>query len=92
MKSNMFDEVIYKLFNTYWVGPQRDDVELAKKQLLKNLTNQMEGYWSGSTAYHIMTTGGFLIDGKKGTNKKLTALGQMFVESMMKENDNEKQV
>lgn len=44
----MFDEVIYKLFNTYWFGPERDNVELAKKQLFKNLTNQMEGYWSGS--------------------------------------------
>ncbi|QDB73950.1 hypothetical protein HWC26_gp032 [Aeromonas phage 2L372X] len=29
-----------------------------------------------------MTTGGFLIDGKKGTKKKLTTFGGMFVESM----------
>lgn len=79
--SNMFDEVIFKLFNSCWVGPQRDDVELAKKQLLKNLTDQVEGYWSGSSAYYIMTTGGFLIDGKKGTKKRLTAVGEMFVES-----------
>lgn len=69
----MFDEVIYKLFSTYWVGTQQDNLELAKKQLYKNLTDQVNGYWSGSTAYYIMTTGGFLIDGKKGTKKKLTA-------------------
>ena len=78
----MFDEVIYKLFSTYWVGTQQDNLELAKKQLYKNLTDQVNGYWSGSTAYYIMTTGGFLIDGKKGTKKKLTAIGEMFVESM----------
>lgn len=78
----IFDEVIFKLFNNCWCGPQSEDVELAKKQLLKNLTDQVNGYWSGSTAYYIMTTGGFLIDGKKGTKKKLTAIGEMFVENM----------
>ena len=78
----MFDEVIYKLFSTYWVGTQQDNLELAKKQLYKNLTDQVNGYWSGSTAYYIMTTGGFLIDGKKGTKKKLTSIGEMFMESM----------
>ena len=61
----MFDEVIFEIFNIHWIGPERDDVNLAKKQLLKNLTNQVEGYWSGHSAYYIMTRGGFLIDGKK---------------------------
>ena len=79
---SMFDEVIFKLFNSCWCGTQSADVELAKKQLLKSLTDQVSGYWSGSTAYYIMTTGGFLLDGKKGTKKKLTAIGEMFVESM----------
>jgi hypothetical protein len=34
-----------------------------------------------------MVQGGFLIDGKKGTNKKLTALGEMFIEMMEKDNE-----
>lgn len=75
----MFDEIIHKLFSTYWVGPQRDDLELAKKQLYKNLTDQVNGYWSGHTAYYIMTAGGFLIDSKSGTNKKLTMMGELFM-------------
>lgn len=79
---SVFYEVIFKLFNSCWVGPQREDVELAKKQLLKNPTDQVNGYRSGSTAYYTMTTGGFLIDGKKGTKKKLTAFGERFIESM----------
>lgn len=78
----MFDEVIYKLFSTYWVGPQRDNLELAKKQLYKNLIDQINGYWSGSTAYYIMTFGGFLIDGKSGTKKKLTVIGELFMKEM----------
>lgn len=82
MTNSMFDEVIFKLFNTYWIGPQRNDLELAKKQLYKNLTNQTNGYWSGHTTYHIMITGGFLVDGEKGSKKKLTSFGKIFVESM----------
>lgn len=41
----------------------------------------MDGYWSGSTAYHIMVDGGFLIDGKTGA-KKLTLIGKIFMREM----------
>lgn len=78
---NQIDELITGLFKS-WVGPQRDSLELAKEQLHKNLKDQLAGYWSGSTAYWIMTHGGFLLDGKKGEKKKLTALGAMFMTEM----------
>lgn len=78
----MFDELIYKLFNENWIGPQRDDLELAKETLYNGLKEQQQGYWAGHTKYYIMVQGGFLTDGKKGTNKKLTTLGEMFVEMM----------
>lgn len=83
----MLDELIYKLFNENWCGPQRDDLELAKETLYKGLKQQQQCYWAGWTLYHIMVQGGFLIDGKKGTTKKLTALGEMFVEMMEKGNN-----
>lgn len=83
----LFDELIYKLFNENWCGPQRDDLELAKETLYKGLKQQQQGYWAGRTLYYIMVQGGFLIDGKSGTNKKLTALGEMFVEMMEKDNE-----
>ena len=83
----MFDELIYKLFNENWIGPQREDLELAKETLYNGLKQQQQGYWAGSTKYYIMVHGGFLIDGKKGTNKKLTTLGQMFVKMMGKDNN-----
>ena len=84
------DDLILDLFVKHWYGTQSEHLELAKKQLHKNLTDQVNGYWSGHTAYFIMTHGGFLVDSKRiavpGTNKskgkKLTALGQMFMDSM----------
>ncbi len=82
----MFDELIYKLFSENWCGPQQTDLDLAKETLYKGLKQQQQGYWAGWTLYHIMVQGGFLIDGKKGTTKKLTALGEMFVEMMEKDN------
>ncbi len=78
----MFDELIYKLSNENWIGPQRADLELAKETLYDGLKQQQQGYWAGSTKYYIMVQGGFLIDGKSRTNKKLTSLGEMFVEMM----------
>lgn len=33
----MFDELIYKLFNENWIGPQREDLELAKEMLYEVL-------------------------------------------------------
>lgn len=51
-----------------------------KEQLHKTLQNQLDGYWSGSTAYHIVTKGGFLFDCKRDAKKELTPLGQMFMD------------
>jgi hypothetical protein len=84
------DDLILDLFKKHWHGPESESLELAKKQLHKNLTDQVNGHWSGASAYFIMTHGGFLIDSKmiaipgsnKHRGKKLTALGQVFMESM----------
>jgi hypothetical protein len=84
------DKVIHELFSNNWHGEIRDaPIEIMRKQLHKNLNDQLNGYWSGHTAYHIMTKGGFLIDSKRvsfGGNKckpkELTAIGLIFMESM----------
>lgn len=78
---NQIDELIADLFKSC-TGPASESLEEAKKQLRKNLSDQINGYWSGSTAYWIMTHGGFLIDAPSGQEKKLTALGEMFMKSM----------
>jgi len=76
------EQIIFKLFNDRWVGGNvTKDLSSMVKQLRRNLQNQVDGYWSGDTAYHIMIDGGFLIDAKSGTKKKLTVLGEMFMES-----------
>lgn len=51
-----------------------------RKQLYKNLKDQLNGYWSGHSAYSIMVHGGFLINSKRGTKKQLTSLGEKFIE------------
>lgn len=78
---NVMDDLIAELFKS-WTGPESDNLELAKRQPHKNLQNQIDGYWSGSTAYWIMTHGGFLVDAHSGKPKKLTALGEIFMKSM----------
>ncbi|MNG70296.1 hypothetical protein D3C79_286770 [compost metagenome] len=80
---SQIDELISELFKS-WVGPASDNLELAKNQLYKNLSDQLSGYWSGHTAYWIMTYGGFLMDTPRGKEKKLTALGEMFMKEMEK--------
>lgn len=78
------DQIIFKLFSERWVEKNAfvtKDINSMKKQLHKNLKNQIDGYWSGHTAYNLMVDGGFLICGKSGTNKKLTALGEMFMKN-----------
>lgn len=88
---NNIDTIIHKMFSNHWSG----DLAFApiaemRKQLHKNLTDQVNGYWSGHTAYHIMTRGGFLIDSKrvllvdsnKCKGKGLTELGKLFMELM----------
>lgn len=80
---SQIDELISGLFKNL-VGPASDNLEIAKNQLYKNLSDQLAGYWSGHTAYWIMTHGGFLIDAPSGQKKKLTALGEMFMREMEK--------
>jgi len=78
------NKVIHILFRHHWVGDSvTKNIDTMRMQLYKNLKDQLNGYWSGSTAYHIMVQGGFLLDGKRGSNKKLTALGHIFVNSMV---------
>jgi len=75
------DKIIKKLFTERWTDNlAKADIKDQKKQLYKTLKDQVGGYWSGHTAYHLAVEGGFILDAKKGTNKKLTSLGQMFVE------------
>lgn len=79
-----------KLFNERWSKDISDgDLDGMKAQLYKNLTDQVNGFWSGHTAYNLMVDGGFLIDSKrvriKGATgacegKKLTVMGQMFMD------------
>jgi hypothetical protein len=85
------DKIISDLFSSRWSGDLSNaPIEDMRKELHKNLQNQIDGYWSGSTAYSIMVDGGFLIDSTRvnieGTNmakgKKLTALGEMFMSSL----------
>jgi ABC-type cobalamin/Fe3+-siderophores transport system ATPase subunit len=49
------------------------------EQLNKNINDQIQGYWSGHSAYSIMVKGGFLINEKKGAKKELTELGKRFI-------------
>ena len=77
------NKIIKKLFSERWTDNLANaDIEAQRNQLCKTLSNQVDGYWSGHTAYHLAVDGGFLIDAKSGTYKKLTALGEMFMESM----------
>ena len=75
------DKIIDRLFNAKQWGIE-DTIEAKREKLNENLTYQVNGWWSGSTAYWIMTYGGFLVDGKSSTKKKLTKLGEMFIEQM----------
>ena len=78
------DELIMDLFKC-WSGPANGNLELAKKTLHKKLSDQIAGHWSGHTAYWIMTHGGFLIDSPPGQQKKLTALGDLFMRDMQEQ-------
>ncbi len=81
----MIDNIIKKMFEENWSGKSTiKSIDTMKKQLYKNLNDQLNGYWSGSTAYYIMTRGGFLIDAKRGTKKELTELGKIFMDEYNK--------
>ena len=74
------DEYINELFEgTNFGEPTNNSVELKRAVIDKTLRDQIGGYWSGHTAYHIVIRGGFLIDSKSGCEKKLTALGYEFL-------------
>lgn len=75
------DQIIDKMFDAEQWGIE-DTIEAKREKLHKNLTDQINGWWSGHTAYQIMTSGGFLVDGKSCSMKKLTALGEIFMEQM----------
>lgn len=82
---SLIDKIISKLFAERWTeNLAQAPIEEQRKQLFKTLTDQTRGYWSGHTAYHLAVEGGFLIDGKSNTDKKLTELGKIFMESMKK--------
>lgn len=85
------DKIIFDLFTARWTDDlNKSPISDMRKQLHKNLQNQIDGFWSGHTAYHIMVDGGFLIDSKrvydedsnKCKGKKLTWLGKAFMDSM----------
>lgn len=76
----MLNKIIERMFNLYWHGEDTlSCIENMRKQLYKNLTDQLNGFWSGQSAYSIMTKGGFLVDSKSGTKKELTELGKRFI-------------
>lgn len=87
------DKIIQKLFTERWTDNLANaPIEKMREQLYKTLADQVNGYWSGHTAYFLAVDGGFLVDSKrtmlceenKAKGKKLTALGQMFMDSMAK--------
>jgi hypothetical protein len=75
------DDFINQLFECTNFGEAINNcVEMKRKQIAKTLQNQVDGYWSGHTAYHIVVNAGFLKDGKRSTHKELTALGVAFLQ------------
>lgn len=88
------NEIIKKLFSERWSDDLKNaTIDEMRKLLYKKLQDQLKGYWSGHTAYHIMIDGGFLVDSKRirieGSQefkgKELTTLGKRFIESMEKD-------
>ena len=48
------DRIIHELFSNRWAeNLSKAPIEDMRKQVHKNLSNQIDGYWSGHTAYHI---------------------------------------
>lgn len=75
------DQYIESLFQGANFGSLiNNSVEEKRKLIIKTLHNQVEGFWSGHTAYHIVVDGGFLHDAKPGEEKRLTALGAAFLQ------------
>lgn len=84
------DEYIKEAFDGRWFGETvLYSLDSMKAQLYKNLKDQKEGYWSGSTAYMIMIDYGFLVDANHENRqpKKLTRLGQIFMDEFESNKD-----
>lgn len=80
----IIDDLIEEMFIENWSGNSTlKNIDTMKAQLYKNLNDQLNGYWSGSTAYYIMVKGGFLVDSKRPSKRKekkeLTKLGEKFM-------------
>ncbi|GAB0151794.1 hypothetical protein [Marinobacterium sp. BA1] len=74
------DEYINSLFiGTNFGDLVNGSVAEKRKLIIKNLKNQLDGYWSGHTIYNILVHGGFLHDAKTSEQKRLTALGIVFL-------------
>ncbi|HIF6161002.1 TPA: hypothetical protein ACX3IN_001946 [Vibrio parahaemolyticus] len=85
---SQIDQVIHELFSTYWIGSlSYGPIKSQRSQLYKNLKDQLTGYWTGHTAYHMLVTGGFIVDGPRGKAKVLTVLGSMFKKEMESNDD-----
>ena len=75
------DNYINELFEgTNFGATINSCVKAKRKQLVKTLRDQIAGYWSGHTAYHIAVNGGFLKDAKTSETKQLTPLGVAFLQ------------
>jgi hypothetical protein len=84
------DEYIEHLFAGCNFGETiNESIEEKRNLIAKTLRNQVDGFWSGHTAYGIVTTGGFLVDAKRGKVKRLTALGVAFLENHKEANAHE---
>ena len=82
MNIEQMDAHIRELFESRWYGDHvLSSLENMKIQLNKTLTNQLDGYWSGHTAYFLAVDGGFLVDAKNtnGLKKHTTNLGTLFM-------------
>ncbi|AUR84291.1 coil containing protein [Vibrio phage 1.052.A._10N.286.46.C3] len=93
LMATVIDSVIYHLYSSRWNGQLAGaTIGDMRNQLYKTLTDQVNGYWSGHSAYQIAVDGGFLIDSKRkrieGINrcegKTLTMFGEMFMKLMEK--------
>lgn len=82
------DDYINELFEGTKFGDTIDNSVIERRKLIKKtLRNQLDGYWSGHTAYGIIVHGGFLLDTKVGRPKFLTALGEAFLKDRRVDTD-----
>ncbi len=78
--NNTIDRIVKDLFTERWCGDSvLHSLANMNAQLYKTLTDQLNGYWSGHTAYYIAVDRGFLVNCDRKTPKKLTSLGEIFM-------------